>query len=43
MSTDTDTLMYWIRSYHGCNECDEKIYLFWRAREWAAHVIATGL
>jgi hypothetical protein len=49
MSTDTDTLMYWIRSYRAASDCDpfadgynDKTYCFHRAREWAAHIIAKG-
>ena len=44
MSTDTETLMYWIRAYRAAIDLDgdnDKTYCFWRAREWAAHVIGS--
>lgn len=43
MSSDAQTLMYWIRSFHAALDMDgdtDKTYCYWRAREWAAAIIA---
>lgn len=42
MSSDAETLMYWIQSYRAALDIDgdtDKTYCYWRAREWAAHII----
>ena len=44
MSSDAQTLLYWIRSYHAARDMegdDDKTYCYWRAREWAAHIIGS--
>ena len=43
MSTDAETLLYWIRSWRAAVDMDgddDKTYCFWRAREWAAAIIS---
>ena len=43
MSSDAQTLLYWIRAWNNSRTGDYAADAeFWAAREWAAHIIAGG-
>lgn len=42
MSSDAETLIYWIQAFRASLDIDgdtDKTYCYWRAREWAVHII----
>lgn len=43
MSEDAKTLQHYVGNWRdGCADDSYRLYCFWRAREWAAHIIGAA-